>query len=189
MNHIRRLVSQWQQCATKSKIAVVKEFYALRVNNAQAPDKPFWKHMVHKVVVDGTFQQLRKVYYEAKEERKLTAHTRKADGELGIDHAAPSSVERKPKGPRHIGNTSDENTESEGEEAPGPSDEDDMEEEEERDDEEVGQAEEEIQRCTPMKTNNRKQEVRKQEEENPTKRHTAHHWHRESSTVGIQMQV
>lgn len=93
----------------------MKEFYATRVSSVQTTDKPCWQHLVHKVVVDETFQKQPKVYYSAEEELKLKAHKRMADGNLGPDHTVPSSVERKPKGPRHDHDDT-MNTDSSGEE-------------------------------------------------------------------------
>lgn len=100
VNHVRRLVGQWQQCAEKSKVARMKELYEERLSCVQEVDKIFWEQIVYKIEVDITRQQQPKMYFNEEEERRLTAHKRKEDGQLSPDRATPNSAERKPKGPR-----------------------------------------------------------------------------------------
>lgn len=49
-----------------------------------------------------TLQQQPRVFLNEEEVNKLPMHKTKADGTLGPDRTVPSSVERKPKGPRHL---------------------------------------------------------------------------------------
>lgn len=101
---MRRLVSQWQQCADKSKINSVKDFYQKRLESVHTYDKPCWKHLVHKIEVDITRQQQPRIYVSEEDENKIKAQAqkRKVGDQLGPDRNTPSSVERKPKGARHL---------------------------------------------------------------------------------------
>lgn len=98
MNHIRKLVGQWQQCAAKSKVARVKEFYAQMLNCVQIADKQCWQHLVYETEVYVTLHQHPKVYLNVEEEIMLAAHKRKEYGQLGPDPETSNSVERKLKG-------------------------------------------------------------------------------------------
>lgn len=47
--HIRKMVTQWQNCATKSKNEDIKRLYTERLEQVEGQDKEFWMHLVHNM--------------------------------------------------------------------------------------------------------------------------------------------
>lgn len=100
--HIKKILDQWYACAKRSQSESIRNFYTLLLKRVTAePGRHLWKHMVHNIQVDPSFDTFPKVFHTPEEEQK-TAKTRvqkrRADGKHGPAAHTPISVARKRKG-------------------------------------------------------------------------------------------
>lgn len=111
-HHIRRLVTQWHQCAQKYKIEEIKHYYSERIRQIKRHDMPLWKDLVQDIIVDDSLQAAPKVINETIDEHNEGAQKRKARAENGPVGQTPNSAERKPKELRQRTQDPSENNET-----------------------------------------------------------------------------
>lgn len=69
-HHVRRLIGQWQQCATKVKNEDIQLFFQNRVQQVTKNDEALWGQVVHSIEIDQQLQTPPKVYGDEQAEKR-----------------------------------------------------------------------------------------------------------------------